>query len=63
MGGIPKSETQWVHITTKSGEEYIITSKKNRETYFLYRIDGEKATLLGRNMNPLKLEEKYIHNK
>lgn len=33
---IPKNETLWETITSKSGKKYIVTSNKERSTYFLY---------------------------
>jgi len=58
--GIPKNDIGWVEIHTESGEMYCITSKKDREVYYLYKIEDDTAQLMGQSQNPLKLEEKFI---
>ena len=35
INGIPKTEQIWVKRTTSKGEIYYITSKENRDFYFL----------------------------
>jgi hypothetical protein len=60
MVGIPSTETIWVTITDDLGDEYVITSKSDRNIYYLYRLEKEKAIKLGKGDNPLELEEKFI---
>lgn len=56
MIGIPNNETIWVTITDDLGDEYVITSKSDRNMYYLYRLEKDKAVKLGKNENPLELE-------
>ena len=56
MIGIPSTETVWVTITDDLGDEYVITSKSDRNIYYLYRLEKDKAVKLGKNENPLELE-------
>lgn len=60
MVGIPSTETIWVTITDDLGDEYFITSKLDRNTYYLYRLENNKAIKLGKNENPLELENQFI---
>ena len=60
MIGIPSTETVWVTITDNLGDEYVITSKSDRNTYYLYRLENNKAVKLGKNENPLELENQFI---
>jgi len=57
MTGIPSTEIVWVTITDDLGDEYVITSKSDRNTYYLYRLEKDKAVKLGKNENPLELEK------
>jgi hypothetical protein len=57
MVGIPSTDTVWVTITDDLGDEYVITSKSDRNIYYLYRLEKEKAVKLGKNENPLELEK------
>jgi hypothetical protein len=57
MTGIPSNEIIWVTITDDLGDEYVITSKSDRNIYYLYRIEKDKAVKLGKNENPLELEQ------
>ena len=57
MVGIPSTEIVWVTITDDLGDEYVITSKSDRNTYYLYRIENDKVIKLGKNENPLELEK------
>lgn len=56
MIGVPSTETVWVTITDDLGDEYVITSKSDRNIYYLYRLEKDKAVKLGKNENPLELE-------
>jgi hypothetical protein len=61
INGIPKTERIWTHITTKSGENYYITSKADkRDFYFLYKMDGDTAVKLGKSRSPAELEGTFI---
>ncbi len=60
--GIPSSETIWLTRTTLQGDTYYITSKENRDTYFLYKLENGKATKVAKAPSPSILEEKYVKN-
>ena len=60
MVGIPSTEIVWVTITDDLGDEYVITSKSDRNVYYLYRLEKEKAVKLGKGDNPLELEQNFI---
>ena len=57
MIGIPSTEIVWVTITDDLGDEYAITSKSDRNVYYLYRLEKDKAVKLGKNENPFELEK------
>lgn len=38
---IPKNETLWVTHTLNGIEKYVITSNKERSTYFLYEVNSD----------------------
>lgn len=58
--GIPKTEQIWVKRIASKGEIYYITSKENRDFYFLYKEENDKAVKIGKAKSPLELESKYI---
>lgn len=60
MTGIQSTEIVWVTITDDLGDEYVITSKSDRNIYYLYRLEKEKAVKLGKGENPLELEQNFI---
>ena len=60
MVGIPSTEIVWVTITDDLGDEYIITSKSDRNIYYIYRLEKEKAVKLGKGNNPIELEQNFI---
>lgn len=60
VNGIPKAETIWTKINTGDNEIYYITSKENREYYFLYKMENNKTVKVGKEKSPLDLETKYI---
>ena len=60
VNGIPKTERIWVKRATSKGEIYYITSKENRDFYFLYKEENGKAVKIGKAKSPLELENKYI---
>ena len=60
VNGIPMAERIWVKRTKSKGEVYYITSKENRDFYFLYKEENGKAVKIGKAKSPLELESKYI---
>lgn len=57
--GIPRTERIWTEYRTSGQEIFYITSKENnRDTFFLYRIDGGAAVKLGKSKSPAELEKK-----
>ena len=56
----PKGETVWVGYYDNNHKlRFILTSKENREYYFLYERDGDAFKKLGRSRSPKELEEKF----
>lgn len=60
VNGIPMTERIWVKRTKSKGEVYYITSKENRDFYFLYKEENGKVVKIGKAKSPLELENKYI---
>jgi len=58
--GIPGAEKLVLHRNTKKGDIYKITVNEAGNVYTIYKLDGDKATKLGKGSNPLELEDKYI---
>ena len=61
----PKGETVWVTYRKMSEDiKFIITSKSNRDTYFLYELINDEFKKLGKATTPTKLVEIYdVKNK
>lgn len=58
---LPKNEQVFVfHMDDKGFLRYIITTKQNRETWFLYEFLGDSFKKIGKATTPNVLEEKYI---
>ncbi len=56
----PAGETVWVRCLNKKGETIsIITSKKERDWYYLYDLDGGGFVKRGKSKDPPELVEKY----
>jgi restriction endonuclease S subunit len=49
---IPKNETLWETITSKSGKTYIVTSNKERSTYFLYLVSDNSISKVAKGSTP-----------
>ncbi|MEE1503892.1 MAG: hypothetical protein UGF89_06585 [Acutalibacteraceae bacterium] len=58
--GIPSAENIILHRNGKNGDEYKITENEAGTSYTIYKLDGDKATKLGKGSNPLELEDKYV---
>lgn len=59
----PKGETIWVtHHDAQGDVKYIVTSNKDRTSYYLYRLVGGELQKLGRGKNPAELEDKYVED-
>lgn len=57
----PKGEIVWVTSYDERGDIYLLTSKKDsREWYYLYKVEQNKLSKLGKARNPVDLENKYI---
>lgn len=58
----PKGEIVWVgYYDSSHNLRFIITSKQNREHYFLYKvIDNMELKKLGKSKSPKELEDKYM---
>lgn len=60
----PKDEIIWVsYLDNKGNIEYIITSKKVRDFYFLYQVEDKKLNKLGKSKNPIELETRFMTKK
>lgn len=56
----PKGERVWVGYYSQTYElKFIITSKENRDFYFLYELVDGEFRKLGRSRSPKELEEKF----
>lgn len=59
----PKGEQVWVSYYNSFHELlFIITSKQNRDYYYIYEFDGETFHKLGKAKSPIDLEEKFEVN-
>lgn len=57
---LPRGEHAWTGYYDRAGRLlFVITSKEARDFYFLYRVEGETYTKLGKSKNPLELVEKH----
>lgn len=57
----PKGERVWVEYYNQKKElRYIVTAKQTREYFYVYELVNGAFVKLGRDKNPLALEEKYI---
>ena len=57
---LPPSEVLWMTVSSKSGEVFYITSKQNRDAYFIYKQLTDSVARLGKGKSPDELEKKYI---
>lgn len=56
----PKTEIVWETIFDgKHNIKYVITSKLERDYYFLYEVADGKLSKLGRAKSPLELKSKH----
>lgn len=57
----PKNEMVWVTTLDSDGKaKYIVTSNKDRTTYYLYGLADGEWKRLGKGKNPAELDEKYV---
>lgn len=57
---IPSNEVLWVTIINGDGNNYYITSDQYRNYYYIYDFEYNK---LGKNVDPIALEKKYVKRK
>lgn len=56
----PKGEIEWVvYHNSKNEPCFLVTSKENREYYFLYKAENNVLTKLGKARTPSELEKKF----
>jgi len=56
----PTGETVWVRYLNKKGETIsIITSKRERDWYYLYDLEGDTFAKRGKSKDPPELVEKF----
>lgn len=57
---IPRGEIVWVSYKDMRGNTlFFITSKQNREYYYLYSCLDDSVKKLGKNKNPIALETEH----
>lgn len=57
---IPTGEVVCVTYIDKAGKEVnLITHKPITDMYYLYDIDGDKITKIGKDQSPIVLESKF----
>lgn len=57
---IPSGESICVTYLDRSGNEiFLITTKAVTNLFYLYQINDSGLTKLGKDLSPLKLEEKF----
>ena len=54
---IPKGETLWETYLQSGKPQYIVTSNKNRDTYFAYQLIENKLKKLGKARSPSDLRK------
>lgn len=60
---IPKGEILWEQVFDKNKKlRYVVTSKAIRDLYYLYAVNGDKLTKLGKAKTPVELQS-YIKEK
>ena len=56
----PKNEQVWERLFARNGELlFIITSKRQRDFYFLYQLIDDKFVKLGKASSPRELKDKF----
>lgn len=55
-----KTERPLTLVKNEKGESFRITHDVIQDIYYLYKLDGNKATKLGKADTPTELEEKYV---
>lgn len=57
---LPRGEIVWVtYLNTKHEPKFMVTSKQNRDFYFLYEVSASELKKLGKARSPLEFESKY----
>lgn len=57
---IPKGEIVWVcYYSNSQNLVFILTSKADREWYYLYEVQADGLKKLGKAKEPPELEERY----
>lgn len=56
----PRGEIVWVtYFNTRREPNFMITSRPNRDYYFLYEVSASGLKKMGKARSPLDFEEKY----
>lgn len=58
---VPSNETIWVQYRFDGNITHLITSNRQRDTYYIYEVRGTSLNKLGKGRDPQVLEEKYLH--
>lgn len=55
-----KTERSLTLVKNSKGESFRITHDVMQDIYYIYKLDGDKATKLGKADTPTELENKYV---
>lgn len=57
---IPSGETVCVRYADMNGEElFFMTTKQSTELFYLYEIDGDTVSKIGKAQSPFELESRF----
>lgn len=52
MNKLPSSEILWETIIRENGDQYVITSNRERSLYYIYSFDGKEYTKIDKAKTP-----------
>lgn len=55
MNKLPSSEILWETIIRENGDQYAVTSNKERSLYYIYSFDGKEYTKIDKAKTPPEL--------
>lgn len=59
--GVPKDEIVWeTYMSADGSPQFVVTSKKARDYYFAYEVNGTDYKKLGKAKTPVELREKFM---
>lgn len=63
MNKLPSSEILWETIIRENGDQYVVTSNKERTLYYIYSFDGKEYTKIDKAKTPPELMKHTIKKK